>query len=149
MRMRKRSVRCLAALLAASGSASCSDTPGELVLVVQTDMNLPKDIDSIRIEVTVAGIPRFKENYPNLGTTGLRLPSTLGILASEEKPDDPVTIRVSAGAQNEWRVVREVIMGIPQNRVSKLDVPISFLCNGSGSGSMGNVVDQADNVCPD
>lgn len=150
MRLRMRSKRCLVALIAATGGMGCSETPGELVLVVQSDMELPKDIDSMLVEVTVAGTPRFKQTYANLGsTTGLPLPATLGIVASEENPDDPVTIRVSAGARDAWQVVREVITGIPRGRVSKLDVPVSFLCQGSGSGSVGNAVDAAKNTCPD
>src|SRR5262245_15727425 len=47
---------CLAAMNAACASA---DVPGELLIVVQTDMSMPKDIDKIRVELFAVGEARF------------------------------------------------------------------------------------------
>src|SRR3954463_16280151 len=79
------------ASLAAGGGLGCSKTQGELMLVVQTDMDMPKDIDRIRIEVLSTGIPRYTETHENLGdASSLLLPATLGIVASDSDPTLPV-----------------------------------------------------------
>ena len=53
----------IAALLPAAFVPACSAPTGELVLVVQSDMELPKDVDTITIEVTSGGIPFLAQTY--------------------------------------------------------------------------------------
>lgn len=128
--------RSLAAVIGVVAGIGCAEAPGELVLVVQTDLSLPEDIDTIRIEVFRDGIPKFKQDYPSLGTsTGIKLPGTIGVVPNEDDPSSPAQIRVSALSEGSFRAVREVITQIPEGRVSTLHAPIEFLCLGSGEGS--------------
>lgn len=126
---------CLAALLAAlipaAFTPSCSSS-GELVVVIQTDMELPKDVDYMKLEVVNAGIVRHADEYKNLGQTGgLKLPATIGIV----KPDNglPVTIRVIARRGGQLRVLREATTTVPDDRIVTFDMPFSFLCEDRAS----------------
>jgi hypothetical protein len=128
----------LPALALAVGTAGCTTQTGELIVVVQTDMSLPKDIDSIRLEVRASGASKYDETYEDLGSNGgLLLPATMGILAPDD-PATPVTIRVTARQggpkppQGKIRVLREATTTIPQDRIATFHFPVSFLCDGSG-----------------
>ena len=157
VKRRGRGSRAVARGLAASMGAlgalgaglGCAEAPGELILVMQTDMSLPEDIDTLRIEVSRDGIPRYEQDFPSLGTdTGIKLPATIGIVPNEEAPSASAQIRVSARAGGVVRAVREVITQVPEGRVATLHVPIEFLCLGSAEPQLdgeGNVV----GVCPD
>jgi hypothetical protein len=151
MRMRQRSTGFMTALVLGLHAAGCSEPPGQMLLVIQSDMEMPKDIDRIRIEVTSAGIPRYSTTHEGLGgASGLLFPATLGIVASEDRPNDPVTIRVTAGTANGWKVVREAVTVIPEGRRTMLRVPIHFLCSGSASGDevTNDTVDATNNCAP-
>jgi hypothetical protein len=122
----------------ASGCATKVTPPvGEIVLVVQTDLALPKDIDTIRIAVSIAGVPKFQNDYEKLGTADgqIKLPGTLGLLASDN-PSDAVDVVVSArrGGKDstDLRVVNELITTIPAGTTATMQVPIQFLCEGTG-----------------
>lgn len=139
--------RSLAAVVGVVGGIGCAEPPGELVLVVQTDLSLPEDIDTIRIEVFRDGIPKFQRDFPSLGTSsGIKLPGTLGVVPSEDDPSAAAQIRVSALSQGSFRAVREVVTQIPEGRVSTLHAPIEFLCIGSGEGSS---LEDPRSTCPD
>ncbi len=127
-------------------AASCGDDPGhqgQLMIVIQTDMALPKDVDRARIEVIAYGEHKHDEQYERLGSDeSLKLPGTLGVLVGED-PDTPVTIRVTAWQGANPRVLREAVSTVPQNRLASLRLPVQWLCDGtavdSGDGS-GDVV---------
>ncbi|HSN99927.1 MAG TPA: hypothetical protein VLS89_16645, partial [Candidatus Nanopelagicales bacterium] len=132
MRARQWLVGGLFALCAAMSAGGCSGSKGQLMLVFQTDMSLPKDVDAIRLLVTLEGAVVFDETYTRLGTEeGIRLPATLGFLT----PDDPsqaLSLRVIAtrGGEDRPVVLREVVTTVPEARTATLRVPIQFLCYG-------------------
>ncbi|MFO0761345.1 MAG: hypothetical protein U0359_33010 [Byssovorax sp.] len=137
------------AALAASAPGCSTKVVGQIVLVLQTDMSLPKDIDTIRIEVLNEGVPKFKNDYDRLGSKDgqIHLPGTLA-LDSPENPSDAISIIVSArsgGKDGTVRVVREVVTTVPQGRSAELDLPIQFLCDGSGKVKNGEV----QSTCPE
>ncbi len=140
----------LTLLALATGAPGCStEVVGQIVLVIQTDLSLPKDIDTIRIEVLTEGVPKFKNDYDRLGSKDgkIRLPGTLA-LDAPENPGDAITIIVSArsgGKDGAVRVVREVVTTVPPGRSAELDLPIQFLCVGSGKLENGNAV----STCPE
>ena len=117
---------CLAALAFACSTAAPL-TPGQVMLAVQTDLSLPKDVDKVRIEVASNGKVHFQRDY-EVGPEGLRIPATLGIIAGKD-PSVPVTVRVIARKSGELRVLREAITTIPTDRVATLRVPITWLCD--------------------
>lgn len=141
-------VQSLAAVIGVVAGIGCAEAPGELVLVVQTDLSLPEDIDTIRIEISRDGIPKYKEDFSELGVSStFLLPATLGIVPPDDDPGATAQIRVSARSQGVVRAVREVVTQVPNARVATLHVPIEFLCLGSAQP----LVDAEDNVvsvCP-
>ncbi|WP_437806582.1 hypothetical protein [Sorangium sp. So ce1078] len=98
----------------------------------KTDMSLPKDIDAIRVLVTLAGAVVYDETYRRLGSEeGIRLPATLGFYT----PDDPTQVlhlRVIAtqGGDENVRLLSQVMTTVPEDRTAVLDVPLQLLCYG-------------------
>lgn len=131
-------------------AGGCKSKPvGQLMLVIQTDLSLPKDIDTVRIEVSTAGVPKFKNDFSKLGTADgqIHLPGTLGLIAPE-KADDAVRVIVSArsgGENGKIRIVRDIVTTVPPERVATLPVPIHFLCDGQGVETDGNAL----STCPE
>lgn len=122
----------LGAAASAAGGAACSGSRGQLMFVFQTDMSLPKDIDAIRLLVTVEGAVVFDETYVKLGDEdSIKLPATLGFLT----PDDPaqalhLRVIASRGGDEGVEVIREVVTTVPEGRTAMLQVPVQFLCYG-------------------
>jgi len=148
--MRARTRSWVAGALFALGAAAvvgpgCSGSKGQIMFVFQTDMSLPKDIDAIRLLVTLEGTVIFDDRYEKLGSEeGIRLPATLGFLTPGD-PSKAIHLRVIAtqGGDDKVRVLREVITTVPEDRTAMLQVPIHFLCFGSGEAvrdEKGNVV---------
>jgi hypothetical protein len=119
-------------------AAGCSaKPPGQLVLVIQTDVSIPKEIDTIRIEAFNNGTPKFQNDYDKIGPDSdeIQLPGTITLVASD-KPSDAISIVVSArsmGAQGVPRIVRTVVTTIPATRTAMLPLPLSFLCYGQAT----------------
>lgn len=139
----------LSIALALFGTACSSEVTGQIVIAVQTDVHLPKDIDTIRIEVRNEGVPKFLNDYERLGTPegAILLPGTLTLIASDD-PADAIQILVSAftgGREGNPRIVREAVTTIPPERTVTLQLPLQFLCDGSGKIEDGN----AASDCPE
>src|SRR5437867_1203295 len=100
-------------LLGCSGNTT---TKGQLMLAVQTDMSLPKDVDRVRIEVIAYGSPLFANDY-DVGPAGLHIPATLGIVAGND-PSTPVHIRVIARQSGKPRMLRETVTTVPADRIA-------------------------------
>jgi len=138
-----RHTRGAAAALVLAGLAvdgvGCTAKPiGQLVLVVQTDLSIPKDIDTIRIEAFNDGTLKFQQDYDKIGpdpNTQIRLPGSISLVASSN-PADVITIVVSArtgGADGTARIVRKVVTTVPATRVALLPISIGFLCDGQAA----------------
>src|SRR5262245_32611018 len=69
------------ALLGLASLASCSreEKKAGLIVAVQTDMSVPKDVDSMEIEVTAYGREMFKRRY-DVGKDGVHIPATITVL---------------------------------------------------------------------
>lgn len=119
------------ALGAAVTGAACTGSKGQLMLVFQTDMSLPKDIDSIQLRVTLEGAVVYDKTFERLGGEGsIRLPATLGFLTPED-PTQALRVRLTANRGDTARVVRDVVTTVPEGRTATLQLPIQFLCDGS------------------
>ncbi|WP_433935996.1 hypothetical protein AB3662_14900 [Sorangium cellulosum] len=138
MRMKRTRAGSIAAvsflgLAAAAGVPACGGEKGQLMVVFQTDMSLPKDIDTIRVEATLDGSVVYDQTFERLGgEDSIRLPATLGFLT----PDDPtralrVRVIASRGGKDGVRLLREVVTTVPEGRTATLHMPIQFLCDGS------------------
>jgi hypothetical protein len=149
MRVHRAALLALVALpMAATG---CNPKPiGQIVLVVQSDLSIPKDIDTIRIEVFNSGSLKFQQDYDKIGPDQdeIRLPGTISLVASSN-PADVITIVVSArsgGAEGAPHVVRKVVTTVPSTKTVMLPLGIHFLCYGqAGLDASGD----ASSTCAD
>lgn len=121
-----------AALVSAGVAASCSSddepTPGQLVLAFQTDMDVPKDVEAMRVVVKSFGVTLLDNTYTlGGGAQGTPLPATLTIVANDD-PSTPVSIQLIALGQDKARVVRKAVTTVPDKRTALLPLPIQFLC---------------------
>ena len=136
MRMARRFTALLGLVMA--GLPACSaEVEGQLVLAIQTDMAMPKDIDRIRIEVTYVktGAYAYQMDFNKLGdSSGIKLPATLAFIAPAD-PSDAIRIRVLAGRgpEEQTRLLREVVTTVPTDRVATLRIPVEFLCEGAAA----------------
>lgn len=119
-------------LLLAGAAPSCATpaAPGETMMILETDMSLPKDVDTVKIEVLVRGDVRHKAVFEKLGAEqSVKIPASLGIIIGEESdPTTPVTVRVTATQQGTARVLNEVVTTVPEERIAALRMPIQWLC---------------------
>lgn len=145
-RFRRFVTPLFALLCVASAFAACSDKvnqPGQLMVAVQTDMALPKDVDRVRIEIVSFGQLQFGNEY-EVGPAGLKIPATLGVVAGKNA-NAPVTIRVIAKKGTEAKVLREVVTTVPTSRTALLRIPIQWLCFEQNIKQTAN---QVETTCP-
>ena len=105
----------LTALLGLGPSCAAPAAPGELMMVLQTDLALPKDVDSVRLQILVRGDPRRDQIFDKLGDDGsLLIPASLGIVIQDGgDPSTPVTFRITA-----FRGLKEIGRASCRERVS-------------------------------
>jgi formylglycine-generating enzyme len=138
----KRGLGSLACMLAASivVSSGCSATPkGSLMVSISTDMQTPKDVDVVSLFVATDGVAKFDYLGRVLPDGTLSLPSTLA-LVQPDNPNAQVHIRVTAfqtqGTQENARVLRDVLTTVPTAGTALLRLPLDFLDDGSGQGTL-------------
>ena len=120
-----------AVILGLGAAPSCTPLPvGETMIVLQTDLSLPKDVNKVTIEVLVRGDRRHFNTFEKLGdASSLQIPASLGLtLDVGTDASTPVTFRVTAFQDGKARVLREVVTTIPEGRLVALKMPIQWLC---------------------
>ncbi len=124
------------ALLACMALTACkADEPpvrGQLMVVLQTDMSLPKDVTQVKILVKRGGKPYHDKNYiiaPGENWVS-KLPATLAVVAAVDDPTPPVEVTVVGLRKAEARVFAQAVTTIPERRTATLFVPIQWLCEG-------------------
>ncbi|APR86449.1 Putative serine/threonine-protein kinase pknH [Minicystis rosea] len=148
--MRLVNLALMAAAACALAAGGCKAKPlGQIMLAVQTDLSLPKDIDAIRIEAFTEGVPKLRNDYDRMGPGDgeIHLPGTIGLIAPENA-DDAVRIIVSArsgGRDGEVKILREIVTTVPVDRVVTLQLPLEFLCSGQAKILSG----EATSTCPE
>ncbi|HNS98228.1 MAG TPA: formylglycine-generating enzyme family protein [Polyangiaceae bacterium] len=133
---------CLAAATLTNCSPDQEPAKGQLMLVVQTDMPIPKDVDSIRIEISAYGNLLFGNNYA-VGPSRLLIPATLAIVAGEQETL-PIHIRLTSFQESRPRTLREAVTTVPKDRIGTLRLPIQWLCD----GQVKMVNGQVESTCP-
>jgi hypothetical protein len=124
-----------ATLVAAAVLAACGGNeakPGEVMLVISTDMAVPSDLDAIDWSVTLEGGSKPFQSGTLALTSNLDLPATLSIAAGSHTTA-PVTVHVAGrkgeGSSAEVRVTRDERIIVRNDGVSRLDVPLQWLCS--------------------
>jgi hypothetical protein len=130
---------------------SCGDDPkqkGQLMVAIQTDMSIPKDVTDIRVKVlnTSNGLPIIDVPYtiyPAKGGAGAKLPATVAIVAGED-PSQSITIQVIAERNGRPRTLREAVSQVPTDRIAVLHMPIQWLCSDQVDTSTGKPLSECD-----
>jgi cysteine-rich repeat protein len=135
---------CALGVLGVALSSACApdDKKAGLVLAVQTDMSIPKDVDTVEIDISLYGKTQFNRKF-DVGETGLHIPATLTLLPPNEA-HAPVTIRVLSYQNDTVRTLRRVVTTVPDNREALLRVPIQWLCEGQAEEVDGAVQSTCD-----
>jgi hypothetical protein len=130
---------CWQALLACAPGESKS--PGEVVVVVTTDMVVPDDIDTLDWSVTVVGDEApVKQGSVNLQS--MPLPATLALVSGDEAPG-PVWIEIDGSRAGSPRVTRRARVSLPPDgEVNRLTMPLDWLCSHDASPSLGCGADE-------
>src|SRR5450755_2460978 len=131
--------RSIPPLLAAAslGSMSCGQAaPGEVMLLVSTDLAVPTDVDTLHVTVTRAGDSKayFDESYdlgadPSSGPRAKQLPGTFALVSSDET-GGPVHVHLELlqGKDGPIQVQRDAEVQIPTEGVKQLPMLLDFLC---------------------
>jgi hypothetical protein len=87
-------------------AAACADPPTEIVLVVDTGLAVPAELDAITIDVT--GPTGMERKIATLGPGGTALPLTLGLTRAEGAALSPIGI-VVIGQRGGAEIIRRVV----------------------------------------
>jgi hypothetical protein len=113
------------------------ERPGQVIVVLDTDMALPEQIDTLHIEVSSGGKVQLENQYAVGARTVNSIPATLAVTSHGDDPQ-PVTVRVAGSKATsnglEWRTFRETTTTVPTDRIAKLRMPIQWLCKGQADG---------------
>jgi alpha-tubulin suppressor-like RCC1 family protein len=153
----------LVALVAAGAAAlSCSkdETTGQLTVVIQTDLAMPKDLDYVRLEVRSDGLPLGTDNPPPLHRNDypinpadppelrVTIPATFAVYNAKGAVE-PVAVRVIAGRGGQARILRDAITAVPSDRNAMLRMYLQWLSDGSAlPAPAGSDPHAAVNACP-
>ncbi|MEY4582399.1 MAG: hypothetical protein RL701_7102, partial [Pseudomonadota bacterium] len=131
-RGRPSAVAVLLLLLLGSASCSLDDRPanGGLVVVVESDLAVPKDLEQVQVDVML-GAETFAHLDATLDGIGATLPREFRVPAAPAgKEQTPAWIRVTGWKAGQARIERSVITPIPTAYLGVLHVPLNVLCDG-------------------
>jgi hypothetical protein len=113
------------ATLSLACSADKTNAPTQIVVTVDSDLAVPGDIDSVRIQVVGNG----KSDVADADLTKEPLPRTLGLVHSSG-PLGPITIRATGLLAGEPVVEREVVTSFVEHSTSLLTIALESACKG-------------------
>jgi hypothetical protein len=124
-----------------------AEQAGAVMVAMQTDMVVPKDVTHVGVFVSYDGQIKMarvvKVDAETENGRVVRLPSTLAVVSSKDFPDARVRVRVMAfqaqSGEGETallraRVARDAKFTIPKERRVLLRMPLQFINDGSASG---------------
>lgn len=116
------------------GAACAAKKNTELVVAVQTDLRIPKDLNAINIKIVTLGGIQFDQTFA-VGPGGVHLPQTIGVVPNDDEKLQPVDITVTGQFGStidtaEDRVIRRVKVTFAKDRVGLVRMPLRFACYG-------------------
>jgi hypothetical protein len=126
---------CLAATAACSGEHR--PAPGEVVVIVTSDLSVPADMDTLRW--TVSGVGRATTVLTgSRALTPDSLPGTLAVISGPET-NGHVLVRLeglSGGPGGRVQVLREAeLTSVPSHGAKALSMPLNWLCGAANLGA--------------
>lgn len=135
-RLRNAVLTTMLAGALASGAACSGAKNTEIIVAVQTDMRVPKDLDAITLRVLSRGAVQHEETHV-LGPFALRLPATIGLVPADADDLQPIEVQVIGRfskdpqvepALRDERVLRKARMTFARGRVGMVRLPLKFSC---------------------
>ena len=123
-------LRILAALLCLVLASGCEvDQPTQIILVVDTDLQVPLELDRIKIRIEHMGVTAYNLDYHlNPNTSGsTKLPGTLAIKTRKD-PNHPVTITVTGFLDATEKVIRRARLPFAPEREVMLRMNLLRAC---------------------
>jgi len=121
---------------------------GGLVVAIDTDMSMPKDIDEVRLQVTQGATMLFQHSQ-QLDENAAALP--LEIQVPDANDSAPVLVRALGVKDGEVRVERSAITTVPTAYLGYLRLILNYLCDGmvdqSGESSCGATMTCIQGTC--
>jgi hypothetical protein len=117
----------IAAALLNGADAGCSrNKPSGLLIDVESELSVPREIDHIRIDALQSdGVLLLHEEH-DLGEGSWSLPAE--ILLNPAGNALPVTVRAVASKNGEVRIERSAVTQIPLTYLGRLHLPLDYLC---------------------
>ena len=113
------------ALAVLSCAADERSSRGGLLIVIESDLSIPKDIDHISLDVT-AREHSLLHVYEQIGAGHLLIPAQFKLSAAERSV---VTARALAFRDGVPRIERSAVTQIPQTHIGVLRLPLKYLCD--------------------
>ncbi|MBI2391169.1 MAG: hypothetical protein HYV09_16385, partial [Deltaproteobacteria bacterium] len=119
-----------------SGSACSGKKNTEIIVAVQTDLRVPKDLDAITLRVLSRGAVQHEETHV-LGPFALRLPATIGLVPADDGDLQPIEVQVIGRfskdpqvdpALRDEKVLRKARLTFARGRVGLVRLPLKFSC---------------------
>lgn len=125
----------LSLLTAASLLSACSGKKNtELVVAVQTDLRVPKDLNAVTVRVISVGAVQFEHTY-EVGPSGLHLPATIGVVPQDPGNLQPIDVELIGRFSSDpdpatrvERVIRKARLTFAKDRVGLVRLPLRFSC---------------------
>jgi len=118
-----------------AGISACSGQKNtELIVAIQTDLRVPKDLNAITVEVFAGGQRIAGDTYV-VGPTDLHLPATIGLVPNDPNKLTPIDVIITGRFSNDVdetrrtpRVIRKARMTFAKDRVALVRMPLKFAC---------------------
>jgi hypothetical protein len=138
--LRTAFVAGLAAYLGTSAAACSGKKNTELVIAIQTDLRIPKDLDAISLEIADRNGNMFVRQSFLVGPDGLHLPATIGVVAND--PSDVIDVTVTGqfgdlypeDKEQHAHVIRRARYSFAEGRTGLVRLPLRFSCYDQSCG---------------
>jgi hypothetical protein len=117
------------------GACTASEAPrrGQLMVALQTDMSIPKDVTHIRVKTKLGNEIREEFDFQIAPDGKFYIPGTIAIVeGSQPNPVvsvEVVGIRQKSNGDFEARTFSKTVTTIPRERTVLLEVPVQWLCD--------------------
>ncbi|MGH7439633.1 MAG: hypothetical protein ACRENE_28415, partial [Polyangiaceae bacterium] len=118
------------------GSGGTSKENGSLLILLESDMAIPADIDHVRLVAEQKGHAKpLLSIDSDLGTGKLPLPASYHL--NSDGDATPVTLRATAFKSGQALVEREAVTPIPSDRVGEVRISLDYACLAPAAGDAG------------
>src|SRR6185436_10447625 len=110
------------------GKDQAKPDQGGLVVVIDTDLSLPQDLDKVHLEVTQVGKVLLNQDQ-ELGPGHLLVPAEFRIGSPGNSM--PVIVRGVGFKNGQPRIERSAVTPVPTTHLGLVRLPLNYLCDGT------------------